>query len=414
MKKGIILGAGLILLGVGLFVYYDQFIRGDREARELLTEGKLIYSRGTHEAINKALDIFSKVIAKSSEAAVKAEAYFYIAQGYERLKLNTEAYLNYVYILKSNKNLDPALKKEIELKIARLKTIWWYTDEGIHQLLGMLNSTDNMEFKSRIYSELGYAYLQMGRYQKSKQMFDYALTENGRNEEAILGKARAYKRLGKADAAYNLYEYFLKYYGNYSHYSADIKSSYINQVYNSGFESYRRGKYSAAISYFRRIVAHYPDDAKALNSLYWIGESYFGLKKYNTAISYYNKVLENYNSRKDEDARINKGYAYFLLKKFDLAAREFQIYINAYPRGKHIETAKKWKSMSTQELLQRIQNKMIPDAEEEKPEVSGKKQGSNDASQPSEKESKTNNKGMAGSPDASMAEDIEYENVAEL
>ncbi len=411
MKKGIIGGAALIVLGIGALIYYDQFVRYDRQARELLTEGKLIFERGDHSAINKALDIFSKVVAKSTDAAVKAEAYFYIAQGYERLKLNKEAYLNYVYILKSNKNLDPALKKEIELRIVRLKTIWRYSDEGIHHLLDMLSSTDSPEFKSRIYSELGYAYLQMGQYKKSKQMFDIALVENGRNEEAILGKARTYKRLGKADAAYNLYEYFLKYYGNFSHYSADIKRSYINQVYQSGFESYRKGNYSAAISYFKRILANFPDDPKALSSLYWIGESYFGLKKYNTAIRYYNRVLENSYSKRDEDARINKGYAYFLMKKFDLAAREFQIYINTYPRGKYLETAKKWKSMSTQELLQRIQNKMIPDAEDEKQENSKNRQGSDEPNRSPDKDSKTNNKGMADRP---APEEIEYENVAEL
>ena len=39
---------------------------------------------------------------------------------------------------------------------------------------------------------------------------------------------------------------------------------------------------------------------------------------------------------------------------FDLAAREFQIYINNYPRGRFIDTARKWKGMSTQEMLYRL------------------------------------------------------------
>jgi len=414
MKKGIILGAVLIVLGIGLYAYYDRYIRYEREAQELLTEGKFVYERGSREAINSAIDIFSKVIARYRGTPSEIEAYFYMAQSYEKLKLNDYAYLKYIYLLKSNRNIDPALKDEIKARIARIKTLRFRTDEGIHQLLDMLNRTDNKDFKSRIYTELGYTYLQMKEYQKSKQMFDIALAENGDNEEAILGKARAYKRLGSADLAYNLYEYFLKYYGNYSHYANDVQRSYIDQVYRSGFESYRRGNYYAALSYFKRIVNHYPEDGKAINSVYWIGECYFGLKKYSTAINYFNRVLENYSSRKDEDARINVGYAYFLLKKFDLAAREFQIYINTYPNGRHLETAKKWKSMSTQELLHRIQNKMIPDAEEEKIDNAKKKQPSDESKKPLDRESKTNNKGMAGADDHSNAEDLEYENVGEL
>jgi tetratricopeptide (TPR) repeat protein len=413
MKKGVILGACLIAIGIGLYVYYDQYIRYEREARELITEGKLVYERGTREAVNNAIGIFSKVIAKYRGTPSELEAYFYIARSYEKLKLNDYAYLKYSYILKSNRNIDPAMKNEIKARIARIKALRYRTDEGIHQLYDMLNHTENKDFKSRIYTELGYTYLQTGEYQKSKRMFDIAMIENGDNEEALLGKARAYKRLGNADMAYSLYEYFLKYYGNYSHYAADVRRSYIDQVYRSGIENFRRGNYNAAIPYFKKIVSHYPDIDKAENSLYWIGESYFSQGKYGTALGYFNRVMENENTRKDEDARIKKGFTYFLMKKFDLAAREFQIYINNYPRGRHIDTAKKWKSMSTQELLQRIQNRLIPDAEEEKSD-GGKKEGGESSAKPSDKDSNTNNKAMSGTIEHQDVEDVEYENVGEL
>ena len=44
-------------------------------------------------------------------------------------------------------------------------------------------------------------------------------------------------------------------------------------------------------------------------------------------------------------------------KRFDLAAREFQKYLDYYPRGRFVTTAKKWKKMSTKEILYRIKNK---------------------------------------------------------
>src|SRR4030042_5782701 len=105
MKQGIILGAVLILVGIGLFAYYDRFIRYEREARELLTEGKLIYERGSRDAINDSINVFSRIIARYPGTQAESEAFFYIAQSYEKLHLNRLAYLKYIYILKNNGNV---------------------------------------------------------------------------------------------------------------------------------------------------------------------------------------------------------------------------------------------------------------------------------------------------------------------
>ncbi len=409
MKQGIIVGAVLVVLGVGVFAYYDRFVRHEREAQELLTEGKLIYERGSRDAVNDSINIFSKVIARYPGTRAESEAYFNIAQAYEKMNLNRLAYLKYVYILKNGKNIDRDFAREIKARIARLKVMKRYTEEGIYELMGLLNHSESRDFRSRVYTELGHTYLQMRELEKSKRMFDIALTENGENEEALLGKARAYKRLGEDDMAYNLYEYYLKYYGNFSPYADDVKSAYLHQVYQSGHENYRRGRYTAAISFFKRILNRFPESGFTENSLYWIGQCHFAMHRYGSAISYYDRVLNNYDSGKDESARIRKGYAYFLMKKFDLAAREFQIYINNYPRGANIETAKKWKSMSTQEMLYRIQNRLIPDAGEEdvKPEE-GKKGGTSSGS---DRERAPDDRAMTGSP---AHDEEQYENVGEL
>jgi hypothetical protein len=61
-------------------------------------------------------------------------------------------------------------------------------------------------------------------------------------------------------------------------------------------------------------------------------------------------------------------------KRFDLAAREFQVYLRDYPRGKYSDVASEWKNMSTRELLYRIESQKLPDAEEhETPSVQPKK-----------------------------------------
>lgn len=416
MKKEAIIGLILIFAGVGLYAYYNQYIKPEDDAREYLVEGKMVFERGNNEAVNNSIDIFAKVIAKYPKTKAATESYYYIGRSYEKLGLNRLAYLKYIYILKTSKNINSVLNGEIRNRMARLKIMKRYTEEGIHQLLGLLNYSTNRDFRSRVYTELGHTYLKMGSYKKAKRMFDIAITENGSNEEALLGKARAYKRMGYDDMAYNLYEYFLKYYGNFSHFSKDISRSYINQVYQSGYANFKRGKYSRAISFFKRLLRIFPKVKKSENALYWLGESYFALKKYETAILYFNRVLSNYYYHKDQDARIKKGYTYFSSKRFDLAAREFHVYISNYPKGRHIETAKKWKEMSTKEILYRIQNRMLPDdveGEEEDEEMENNNEKDNKST------NRRNSNGASKSVQTNYRieindDDIEYENVAEL
>ncbi len=366
MKQWILVGVILIFMGVGLFAYYDSFIKPERMAKELIVEGKMSYERGTSESINKAIEIFTKIIAKYPKTESAFEAYYYIAQGYEKLNLNRLAYLKYIYLLKNNSKIPSETEQEIKARVARLKIMNRYDEEGIHQLLALLNYSDNKDFRSRIYTELGHTYLKRGEFSNSKRMFDLALSENGNNEEAILGKARTYKRMGYDSQAYELYEHFLKYYSNFSYYTGDVTKSYDRQLYDSGINSYRRGRYYPAIEYFRKYLNRFPGNSKSENSLYWIGESYFSLKQYDTAISYFKRVRSNEYYHKDQDAMIKTGYAYFMAKNYELAAREFQSYLDLYPNGKYKEKARQWKDMSTKEMLYKYNkdSKPLPDGEE--------------------------------------------------
>lgn len=372
MKRWILVGIIFIFLGIALFAYYDSFVKPEREAKELIIEAKMSFERNDKESINKSIDIFTKVIAKYPGTESSLEAYYYIAESYEKLNLNRLAYLKYIYLLKSNKKLPGDMEKEINARIARLKIMKRYDEEGIHSLMSLLNYSDNKDFRSRIYTELGHTYLKTGELQKSKRMFDLALEENGNNEEAILGKARTYKKMGQDGQAYELYDHFLKYYSNFSYYTDDVTKSYNKQLYESGLNNYRRGRYYPAISYFKKYLSQFPGTPKAENSLYWIGESYFALKQYDNAISYLKRVLGNDYYHKDQDAFIKIGYSYFMAKNYDLASREFQSYLDNYPNGKYVTRAKQWKDMSTKELMYKYKKteKLDTDIEDDSSEGS--------------------------------------------
>ncbi len=361
--KTIVIGLILIALGVGVFMYYDEYIRPDRAAKELILEGRIVYERGDRASINNAIDLFTKVIVKYPESSYADNAYYYIGRCYENLGLHRLAYLKYIYVLKNNRNLSANFRKEILIRLAHIKVLKQYSDEALNQLYGLLSTNYNKEFRSRVYSELGHTYLKLRDYRKAKQMFDIALSEYGSNEDAIIGKARALKWMGNDNEAYDLYEYFLKYYGAVSQYTSDVKNAFKEQAYNSALNAFRNGRYAAAISYFNRILRNFPYDKKSENALYWTGECYYAMGQFDKAISFFNRTLTNGYYHKDEDARIKKGYSYFSSKRFDLAAREFQIYLQQYPYGKYAPVARNWEEMSTKELLFRIETKKLPNTQ---------------------------------------------------
>lgn len=412
MRNGIIAGIVLIITGFLLIGVYEKFVKPESEARELMVQAKMSYERGTKDALNSSIDIFTKVIAKYPETRQSVDAYYLMAQAYEKIGLNRLAYLKYSYLLKNNSKLSSDMIREVKARIAGLKIMKQHTEEGVDQLLGLLNMSNNREFRSRVYTELGHTYLKTGELAKSKRMFDIALFENGSNEEAIIGKARTYKRMGYDDSAYDLYEYFLKYYGNFSPYTGDVRASYLIQVFKSGYNSYIKGQYSRSISYFSRLLKYFPENRKTEHALYWIGESYFEMKNYDKAAVYFSRVLSNSFYDRDEDARIKRGYTFFIYGKYDMAAREFQIYITDYPKGKHITTAKKWKEMSTKELLYRINNKTLPEDGEDgegEPEKEPLKKEQKPEKTESEKEEDVKSGAVMMKDNES-----ELENVAEL
>jgi TolA-binding protein len=365
MKKEAIIGLLLVVLGLGLFAYYDHFVKPENAAQKLLDEGKGIFERGTGSAVNESINLFNRVIAQYPGTSASREAYFYMAQSYEKMGLNRLAYLKYIYILKTDNGLTESQRSEVKTRIAKLTVMKQLTEEGVYQMLTMLNNSTDREFRSRVYTELGHTYLKQGQYRNALRMFDVALTENGSNEEALLGKARSFKRLGESDKAYDLYDYFLKYYGDFSLFSKDVRGGYYEQLYDSGYASFKKGQYWQAISFFKRLIRAFPGYKRTENAMYWIGESYFNLKQYESAISYFDRAMQNGFTDKDEASCIKKGYSYFMAKRYDLAAREFQRYIKDYPNGRHIETAKKWKEMSTKEILYRIKDKTAPEEGED-------------------------------------------------
>lgn len=397
MKKMV---AGIIMLGIGLLLvaYYDLSLKPESEASKIYNEARLIKERAENEetfnrdvlntgtmpeghsetysrleegtSINRAIELFTKVIAHYPDTSYAAKALYHIANSYEKIGLYRLAFLKYSYLLKEKQHqLDSRSRNEVLAHLAKLKIRKNYSEEGIRQLYSLLEDSTDSQFRSRLYSEIGYSYLTLDEVSRADRAFDLALRENSGNQEAILGKARALKRLGKSTEAFQQYDYFLSHHGSFSQYTRDVRNAYLKQSYSTALSHFKKGSYWPAIKYFRLVLKKFPESKYTENSYYWIGESYYKLERYSDARSYYSKTLSNGYYHKDQDARIKLGYTYFMQKKYDLAAREFQAYLDSYPNGKHNKIARRWKESSARELTNQLQRQQESDNERELDEM---------------------------------------------
>ncbi len=350
-QKNLIIGMILILMSVVILGIYFLNVKPNSEAKVMFSEAKIIFERGNIESINKSIDMFTKIIASYPDSKFAPASYFFIGRGYELTGLNQQAYLKYSYILKNqSKYIDDETKNIIYTRMAHLKVMRNQSDEAISDLLSLLKNVKDGESKSRVYAELGHSYFYVNKFENSLESFNHALLENGKNEEAILGKAKVLKKMGRDNEAYEIYRDFLSYFGHESQYTEDVEKAYTVQAYSSGLENFRKGNYNGAINYFSIVITKFPDNKLSENALYWTGESFYGLKNYQQAAQYFQKGIDNRFYHKDEDCRIKKGYSYFMMKRFDLAAKEFEIYLEQHERGKYTEKARKWKEAASREL----------------------------------------------------------------
>lgn len=402
--ESLIAGLVLIIFGVGMFFVYDGLYKPQKEAKQAIAQAKMILERGDRESVNSAINLMTGVIAKYPNSKYVPEASFVIADAYEKSGLQRLAYIKYLYLIKNNPKISAELRKETQIRLARIKAMKSLNEEAINQLYSLLNSNYDPEYRSKVYYEIGQVYQKGSDNKKALETYELSLKESGMNEEAMIAKARSLRLLGRDTDAYDVYDSFLKYHGALSQYTDDVNKAYKDQLYASGINSYRAGNYYQAITYFQRFLAKFPNDTRVENSLYWIGESYYSMKRFDDAISYFSRVLNNNFYQKDEDARIKKGYAYFMSKRFELAAREFQVYLKDYQNGKHSNLAKEWKSMSTKELLYKLENSAPKTGE-----VDSEDDNSDDNAEDDETAG-TNDEEVSGQ----LQINVIHENVAEL
>jgi tol-pal system protein YbgF len=82
------------------------------------------------------------------------------------------------------------------------------------------------------------------------------------------------------------------------------------KIYFTAYSDYNARNYNRAIDGFNLFIKLFPDNARADNSLYWVGECYYALKRYNDAVNTFNELIEKYSEGdKVPDATLKKAFA---------------------------------------------------------------------------------------------------------
>ena len=105
-----------------------------------------------------------------------------------------------------------------------------------------------------------------------------------------------------------------------------------DQLYNTAYLDFTRGKYDVAISEFRRYLAAYSQSDNADNAQYWIGESFYSLGKLDSAEAGFRQVTTAFpEGNKVPAAEYKLGLVYLAQNRKAEATNQFRRVVNEYP-----------------------------------------------------------------------------------
>ena len=105
-----------------------------------------------------------------------------------------------------------------------------------------------------------------------------------------------------------------------------------DQLYNTAYLDFTRGKYNVAIAGLEQFLKMFPDSDMSDNAQYWIGESWYSEGDLTRAEQEFKKVLIRYpTGNKVPAASYKLGLVYQTQGRLDAARRQFESVIEKYP-----------------------------------------------------------------------------------
>ncbi|MDH5718211.1 MAG: tetratricopeptide repeat protein [Spirochaetia bacterium] len=333
---------GFIIIGVslGFFTINKEYLSPTREAKALLSTGKLYLEQSSKESLKIAVEKFSKIISSFSKTPHAKDALYYLGEAYEKMGLHEAALKKYQELKNFNTDID--MTEKIKFKISKIKIMQSYADEGLNGFMSLLSSTKNPQLRSEVYNELGKYYKKIGDLNSSERNFRIALVEYSRSKEAQLNLARVLIDLGKNNEAYMVYENYLAFYSDIDPQISEILKQYRQEIFEAGNKLYQHKEYSEAINYFSLLTKKFKNTEENEKSLYLTSKILLDQKNYNEALAALEELLNNNINTYNPQALLLKGELFFRQKEYKKASSIFSEAQIKFPNTKEALTAKEW------------------------------------------------------------------------
>jgi tetratricopeptide (TPR) repeat protein len=268
----------------------------------LETKQYLLYKLGTEAFTQadykKAIDHFTLSLQSSSTGKYSAEALFWRAESYSRVKQETEVIADLNVFFKNR------------------------------YAAGSPN-------RAKAYYTLAYAYFNRQRYADALPHFLSFLKEEPNKQTVIYADAQ--NRIGDVYfSSHNLTE-AATYYNRAAATAPDV-ADYA--IFRSAYVMGLQKNYSGKIARLQELTSRYPQSEYADDALYEIGRSYLMLENDAQTIATYNKLLQMYpNSDLARKAALETGMVYFNRNELNKAVDAYKAVIAAYPGSEESYTA---------------------------------------------------------------------------
>lgn len=349
----VVLAVLLVLLVVG-GAATAVWLLMDNRTEQLMARAEEKYRLGDVSDIKDGIELFNTVHRrKNVPSEVAAEALYRSAEGYMLLWQRTrdpskiETAHQRLREIIDRYPLSPQARKAL-LLAAKANFLQGNYDTALAELDEVISRFSDPHVVSEAMNQKGEIYYAIGDYEKA--VWAYSRRENINSDQATLGRAKAFLKMGQVEKAIDIYLDFLKY-NPQSPAATEVRKTVIDLIYNYAFQMYHSRDHRTAVKYFDLLIERFPEDPKVENALYWIGECYYDRRDFDNAVAAFEQVLENRASTaKDPDALFKLGMIRFAVKDYAKALKHFDEVINGFPESRLVPQARAWREQTIREL----------------------------------------------------------------
>ncbi|MCB1321914.1 MAG: hypothetical protein KDK34_16780, partial [Leptospiraceae bacterium] len=272
----VFLCGGLGLLGARLLPGFNLTSGSEQEAFTQLREADEYLRQNSIDSARRASVIFNRVRARDVSPRINHLAEYGLAVALEKMGDRAAALSTYRKLRDEGVD-DSELSEKVDYSLGKLFLYINHEEEGRSLLEALLARTRDEHLKSRIHTAYGVFYMKKGDRQRAEENFRVALKYNPENLQAEQLRAAAVQGQGRDWAAYEYYDDYLVGNANLEpHERQHLMGELRSEAYNSGIRSYRAGKYTEAVEFFRRVLLERVDGELNEKALSWTAESLAG------------------------------------------------------------------------------------------------------------------------------------------